>query len=97
MGMGEPLMNMKNVLTSIHLLTREVGLSERKITVSTVGIPDKILELAEHDLNITLALSLHAARQEVREQLIPLAKKFHLGEVMESVRAYFARTRRRVT
>lgn len=75
MGSGEPMDNYDNLIRFIHLLTDEHGLniSQRNITVSTCGIVPGILKLAEEDLQITLALSLHAPNDEVRKTLMPVA------------------------
>jgi 23S rRNA (adenine2503-C2)-methyltransferase len=97
MGMGEPLLNMEELLKAIRLLNQEVGIAMRHITVSTVGYVPGILRLAEEDLQITLALSLHAPNDTLRSQLIPMAKKYPLRETMAAVRLYTQRTGRRVT
>ncbi|MCE5197357.1 MAG: 23S rRNA (adenine(2503)-C(2))-methyltransferase RlmN [Armatimonadota bacterium] len=97
MGMGEPLMNMPNVLKAIHLLNDEVGISMRRITISTVGITPAIRKLAELDLQITLALSLHAPNDDLRRQLIPISEKFPLPELMSACKDYADRTKRRIT
>lgn len=97
MGMGEPLLNLDELLKAIHLLNREVGIAMRRITVSTAGYVPGIRRLAEEDLQITLALSLHAPNDALRSQLIPLARKYPLAETMAAVRDYTVRTGRRVT
>ena len=99
MGTGEPLDNYENLLTFIRMLSDERGLhiSQRNITVSTCGIVPRIRELAEENLAITLALSLHAVTQEKREELMPIAKKYKLPEVLEACRYYFEKTGRRLT
>ncbi len=99
MGMGEPLDNYDNLLRFLLLLTDENGLhiSQRNITVSTCGIVPKIYQLAEEDLQITLALSLHAATDEKRARLMPIARKYPLKEVMEACAYYFEKTGRRLT
>jgi 23S rRNA (adenine2503-C2)-methyltransferase len=97
MGMGEPLMNMPNVLKAIHLLNEEIGISMRRITVSTVGITPAINKLAEMDLQLTLAVSLHAPDDDLRKTLIPLASKFPINELIKTCRDYADRTKRRVT
>ncbi len=99
MGSGEPLDNYDNLVRFIRLLTDENGLhiSQRNITVSTCGIVPKIYELAEENLAITLALSLHAPNDEVRKNLMPVAKKYHLEEVLAACKAYFEKTGRRLT
>ncbi|MBQ8184726.1 MAG: 23S rRNA (adenine(2503)-C(2))-methyltransferase RlmN [Lachnospiraceae bacterium] len=99
MGTGEPLDNYDNLIRFIQLLSCEKGLhiSQRNITVSTCGIVPNMLRLAEEDLQITLALSLHAATQEKRRELMPIANKYHLEEVVDACRVYFERTGRRIT
>ncbi len=97
MGMGEPLLNLPEVLKAIHLLSQEVGISLRHITVSTVGVVPSIYKLAEEDLPITLAVSLHAPTDELRSQLVPLNDKYPIARLMEACRDYVAKTRRRIT
>lgn len=99
MGSGEPLDNYDNLLKFIALLTNEDGLhiSQRNVTVSTCGIVPRIRSLAEERLSITLALSLHASAQEKRKELMPVANKYSLSEVMDACRYYFACTGRRVS
>ena len=99
MGSGEPLDNYDNLIRFIRLLTGEGGLniSQRNVTVSTCGIVPGIRKLAEEDLQITLALSLHAPNDEVRRTLMPVAKRYGLNEVMDACRYYFEKTGRRLT
>ena len=99
MGTGEPMDNFENLLKFIQLLTDENGLhiSQRNLTVSTCGIVPKMRELAEQKLQITLALSLHASNQEKRLELMPVANKYEIHEVMEACRYYFEQTGRRVS
>ncbi len=99
MGTGEPLDNYESLLTFIEILTGEGGLhiSQRNITVSTCGIVPMIRKLADEKLQITLALSLHAATQEKRKSLMPIANKYSLEEVMDACRYYFEQTKRRIT
>lgn len=99
MGTGEPLDNYDALLRFLKLLTGEGGLhiSQRNVTVSTCGIVPKIRQLAKEHLQITLALSLHASSQEKREELMPVAKKYGLQEVLEACRYYFEETGRRIT
>jgi 23S rRNA (adenine2503-C2)-methyltransferase len=99
MGTGEPLENYDNLLRFIRILSDEAGLniSARNITVSTCGLPDKIRELAEEELPITLALSLHAPNNEIRRRLMPIARQYELSEVMDAFRYYYERTGRRLT
>lgn len=99
MGTGEPLDNYKNFLCFIRLLTDEHGLhiSQRNVTVSTCGIVPKMLELAEENLQITLALSLHGTTQEKRKELMPVANKYELSDVLHACDEYFRKTGRRIT
>lgn len=99
MGTGEPLDNYDSLLRFIRMLSDDKGLniSQRNITVSTCGIVPKMYELAEEKLQITLALSLHASSQEKREELMPIANKYSLDEVLDACRNYFEKTGRRIT
>ena len=97
MGMGEPLWNLENVVRSIRLLNEELGIGMRGITVSTVGIPDEIRRLANYNLQITLAVSLHAGTEETRQALVPVGRKYSINEVLDASRYYFDVTGRRVT
>lgn len=97
MGMGEPLLNLANVLKAIRLMHQEVGLSHRHITVSTVGLVPQIYELAEEKLPIHLALSLHSPVDEVRDRLMPVNHKWPVAEVMKAMRDYFLATGRKIT
>lgn len=91
MGTGEPLDNYDNFLRFLELLTDERGLhiSQRNITVSTCGIVENMKRLADEKLQITLALSLHASSQEKRKELMPIAYKYELGDVLDACRYYF--------
>lgn len=99
MGIGEPLDNMENLLRFIEMLTDESGLhiSKRNITVSTCGLAPKIKELAEKDLQITLALSLHGVTDEKRKKMMPVAERYSIAELMDACRYYFEKTGRRIT
>lgn len=99
MGTGEPLDNYDNLLRFLRLLTDENGLhiSQRNITVSTCGLVENMRRLANERLQITLALSLHGATQEKREELMPVAKRYRIEEVISACRYYFERTGRRIT
>ncbi len=99
MGTGEPMDNYENLLTFLKILTDENGLniSQRNVTVSTCGIVPKMRQLAEEHLQITLALSLHAATDEKRRKLMPIANKYSIEELMEACRYYFEQTGRRIT
>ncbi len=99
MGSGEPLDNYDNLVKFIRLLTDENGLhiSQRNLTVSTCGLVPKMEQLADLGFQITLALSLHAATDEKRQELMPIAKKYSLSELMEVCKYYFKKTGRRIT
>ena len=99
MGTGEPLDNYDNLITFLKMLTDENGLniSQRNVTVSTCGLVPQILKLAEEKLQITLALSLHAATDEKRRELMPIANRYSIRELMEACACYFERTGRRIT
>jgi len=97
MGMGEPLLNLPNVIKSLKLLKNEVGLSYRHMTVSTVGLVPQIYELAKEKLPIHLALSLHSAVDEVRDALMPVNHKWPVKEVMQAMRDYHDATGRKIT
>ena len=103
MGMGEPLLNVSAVLRSIQCLCGEMGIGQRRITISTVGVPQRIHTLAQRSRQVlgrgqfTLAVSLHAPNQPLREHLIPTAKAYPLERLLEDCRAYVAQTGRRVS
>ncbi len=99
MGTGEPLDDYENLLRFIELLTGEDGLhiSQRNLTVSTCGLVPKIRQLADEKLQITLALSLHAPNDEKRKELMPIAYKYTMDEVLDACRYYFQKTGRRIT
>ncbi|MCU0548541.1 MAG: 23S rRNA (adenine(2503)-C(2))-methyltransferase RlmN [Leptolyngbya sp. Prado105] len=97
MGMGEPLLNSENVLAAVRSINEDIGIGRRYITISTVGIPGRIRKLADHQLQATLAVSLHASNQKVREQLIPSARQYPLEALLEECREYVRLTGRRVT
>ncbi len=99
MGTGEPLDNFHNLLIFLRMLTDGNGLnlSQRNVTVSTCGLVPQIRDLAREHFAITLAVSLHAADQETRERLMPVAKSWDLKELIEACAYYFSETGRRVT
>ncbi|MGH7378589.1 MAG: radical SAM protein, partial [Candidatus Methylomirabilales bacterium] len=90
MGMGEPLLNFPSAAASIEVLHGHagLGLGSRRITVSTVGVPERIVELGRRFPQVKLALSLHAARDDLRSELIPLNRRFPLRPVLEAVREH---------
>jgi len=99
MGCGEPLDNFDATLRFIELITHEKGknLGARHITVSTCGLVPKIYALAELELQINLAISLHATTDELRQKFMPIAKKYPLSELISACRFYVEKTRRRIT
>ncbi|HLW32864.1 MAG TPA: 23S rRNA (adenine(2503)-C(2))-methyltransferase RlmN [Aequorivita sp.] len=99
MGMGEPLMNYKNVLESIEKITSEegLGMSPKRITVSTSGVPKMIKKLADDEVKFHLAVSLHSAIQETREQIMPFAKSFTLPDLREALEYWYSKTNRKIT
>jgi len=97
MGMGEPLANVEAVLGAIERLHRDLGLSARHITVSTVGVVPGMRRLAHFALPVTLAVSLHAPFDDERDQLVPLNRRYPIDAVVEAARDYALRKGRRVT
>ena len=99
MGMGEPLLNFDNTLQSISIFTNEFNqqISKNKVTVSTSGIPKKIIELADSTYRIKLALSLHSAFEDTRSKIMPINIKYSLKENIEAIRYYSRATKTRIT
>ena len=99
MGMGEPLLNYKNVLLAIDKITDPDGLamSPRRITLSTSGIPKMIKKMADDKVKFDLAVSLHSARQEVREKIMPFANKFPLNDLSKSLAYWYQYTKKQIT
>lgn len=99
MGMGEPMMNYKNVVDAIRKITQEdgLGMSARRITVSTSGIPKMMKMLADENLKVKLALSLHSAIEHKRNEIMPFSTKFPLTEIMEAMQYWYDKTGSRVT
>ena len=99
MGMGEPLANANAVMNAIRTLNAPwgMGISARKITVSTVGLPTAIRKLCDFELPVTLALSLHAPTDELRRQIIPWAEYSTVSELLGACQEYFAKTGREIT
>ena len=99
MGMGEPLLNLENVLKATRLLTdpEGIGVSPKRITVSTSGIIPKIYELAESEVRPKLAISLNASTEEQRRELMPITRKYHLRDLMEACRVYPLRSWEKLT
>ncbi|KAK6136076.1 hypothetical protein DH2020_030181 [Rehmannia glutinosa] len=97
MGMGEPMLNLKEVLEAHRCLNKDIQIGQRMITISTVGVPNTIRKLASHKLQSTLALSLHAPNQKLREKIVPSAKSYPLDAIMKDCKHYFLETGRRVS
>ena len=99
MGMGEPLANYNNVMQAIRILhdPKCFNIGARKITISTVGVPPRMRELAHEDLPLNLAISLHAPSEGLRRQLSPWAEHFSLDDILAAARYYFERTGREIT
>ena len=99
MGMGEPLMNYNNLIKSIEKISSDKGLnmSQKRIVVSTSGIPKMIKKLADENLKVNLALSLHSAIEETRNIIMPFSKKFSLDEIKDSLIYWYSMTKRKIT
>ena len=97
MGMGEPMANYKALMRSIRTMTDDMGMSARGITVSTVGLVPRIRQLATEGLPLTLAVSLHAPDDELRDEIVPINTRFDVGEAVEAAHDYFEATGRRVS
>ncbi len=99
MGMGESLANYDNLIAALDWLCSPegLGLGQRRVTISTVGLPEKILKLAALDRQYHLAVSLHAPTEALRDELVPISQKVGLGAVMDAADAYFRATGRQVT
>lgn len=99
MGSGEPLDNYDNVVKFLEIVSADYGLNigQRHITLSTCGIVPKIYELADKELSITLAISLHAFSDEKRKEIMPIANKYTISELLEACRYYLNKTKRRIT
>ncbi len=99
MGVGEPFDNYDNLIRFLRILTDDNGIniSGRSITVSTCGIPDRIRDFAKEGMPITLALSLHAPNNDLRKQMMPVAKRYDLDDVMDAFKLYYDETGRRLT
>ena len=99
MGMGEPLMNYNNVVAAIEKITAPsgMGMSAKRITLSTSGVPKMIKKLAQEYPKFKLAVSLHSARQEVRQNIMPFADKFPLEDLLDSLQFWHKTTNSRIT
>jgi len=99
MGMGEPLLNYQNVMESIRKITSPegLGMSPKRITLSTVGIPKMIMRMADEDMKFNLAVSLHSAIDETRSKVMPINEKSDLNELAESLNYWYQKTNRKIT
>ncbi|OOB79268.1 MAG: 23S rRNA (adenine(2503)-C(2))-methyltransferase [Epulopiscium sp. Nuni2H_MBin003] len=99
MGSGEPLLNLENVIDFIYLINNEhaQNIGQRHITLSTCGLVPQIIELSKLNLQITLAISLHATNNEKREKIMPIARKYNLQNLLKSAKIYSNTTNRRIS
>jgi 23S rRNA (adenine2503-C2)-methyltransferase len=97
MGMGEPMANLPRVLASLERIIGDLGIGARHLTISTVGVIPGINALAKRPEQVNLAVSLHAANDELRDELIPINRRYPLARLYDSLERYVAATRRRVT
>ncbi len=97
MGQGEPLLNLENVLKAMEIFNENFQIGARRLTVSTSGIVPKIYELAENDMQSTLAISLHAPNHEIRKKLMPVENKYDMKELKLALKKYVEKTGRRIT
>ena len=99
MGMGEPLLNYKNVIESINQITSNIGIgiSNRKITLSTSGISKIIKKMADDHVKFNLAVSLHSALEKTRNNIMPFSKSFPLKDLIESLEYWYKKTKRKIT
>lgn len=99
MGMGEPLMNYNNVIKAIDKITHDegLGMSAKRITLSTSGIPKLIKKMADDEVRFNLALSLHSAIDEIRTQIMPFNEQFPLNDIMDALLYWYEKTNRKIT
>jgi len=103
MGMGEPLLNIEQILLAIRSINEDLNISQRKITVSTVAIPEKINQLSKESFmklgkcQFTLAISLHAPNQKIRESIIPSAKTYPIQKIVQDCKEFVKETGRRIS
>jgi 23S rRNA (adenine2503-C2)-methyltransferase len=97
MGMGEPLANFERVWAAVEVMNRDLGLGARHITISTAGVVPGIRQLAERALQVNLAVSLHAANDLLRDQLVPLNRRYPIAKLVEACEQYRSATKRRIS
>ena len=97
MGQGEPLLNLNNVLKALEIFNEDFQIGARRITISTSGIVPKINELAQNELQSTLAISLHAPNHNLRAELMPIENKYPIDELKKALLNYIKKTGRRIT
>src|SRR5690606_40023155 len=99
MGMGEPLMNYNNVMKAVEKITSKegLGMSPKRITISTSGVPKMIKKLADDEAKIRLAVSLHSAIDEVRTSIMPFNENFPLKDLREALEYWYKETKSRIT
>ena len=99
MGMGEPLLNYKNVISAIDKITGDegLGMSAKRITLSTVGIPKMIKKMADDGVKFNLAVSLHSAIDEVRSKLMPINNTNNLASLLDSLQYWYQKTKQKIT
>lgn len=97
MGMGEPMMNYRNVMNAVEILISGMNVAAKRITISTAGWADKIMQMADDGIKAKLAVSLHSAVDATRTKLMPINKKFPLEVLMAAIEYYHRKTRKRVT
>jgi 23S rRNA (adenine2503-C2)-methyltransferase len=99
MGMGEPLMNYNNVMKAIEMITSDegLGMSPKRITVSTSGIPKMIKKLADDEVKFNLAVSLHSAIDEIRSKIMPFSESFPLADLRESLEYWYKKTKSKIS
>ena len=97
MGQGEPLLNLQNVLKALEIFNDDFQIGARRITISTSGIVPKIYELADSELQSTLAISLHAPNHKLRAELMPIENKYPIDEIKKALMNYVEKTGRRIT
>ena len=99
MGMGEPLMNYNNVIKAIEMITSSegLGMSPKRITLSTSGVPKMIKKLADDEVKFKLAVSLHSAIDEIRARIMPFSVNFPLADLRESLEYWYQKTKSKIT